>query len=81
MQATLTSKGQITVPKAIREKLRLHAGDKLDFFLRDDGHVEMVPVRVSMKDLKSMIPPPVKGVSLEDMDRAVAEGAGEYGRD
>jgi AbrB family looped-hinge helix DNA binding protein len=81
MQATLTSKGQITLPKQIRTQLRLHAGDKLDFFLREDGHVEMVPVKSSIKELKSMIPPPVKGVSLEDMDRAVAEGAGDYGRD
>jgi antitoxin PrlF len=81
MLATLTSKGQITLPKLIREQLRLHAGDKLDFFLREDGHVEMVPVKSSMRELKAMIRPPVGKVSLEDMNRAVAEGAGDYDRD
>jgi antitoxin PrlF len=78
MIATLTSKGQITLPKPIREKLRLHAGDKLDFILRDDGRVEMVPRKTGLADLKGMIPPPVTGVTLADMDRAVAEGAADY---
>jgi len=75
MLATLTSKGQVTVPKPIRERLRLHAGDKLDFFLRDDGHMEVVPKKSSMKDLKGMIPPPRRDVTLADMERAIAEGA------
>ncbi len=79
MEATLTSKGQLTVPKPIRDKLRLHAGDRLDFFLREDGHVEMVAKKSSLRDLKVLVPPPVKGVTLRDMDRAIAEGASEDG--
>lgn len=46
MVATLTSKGQLTLPKAFRSQLRLHAGDRLEFFVRDDGHVEMVRTRM-----------------------------------
>jgi AbrB family looped-hinge helix DNA binding protein len=37
-RATVTSKGQITVPKAIRDLLRLHAGDRVDFVVQDDGN-------------------------------------------
>ncbi|MHC4873900.1 MAG: AbrB/MazE/SpoVT family DNA-binding domain-containing protein [Planctomycetota bacterium] len=81
MISTLTSKGQITLPKKIRTLLHLDAGDKVDFFVRDDGHVELVPVKTPISDLKGMIPPPVKNISLTAMEKAVAEGAADYGRD
>ena len=42
--ATLTSKGQITIPKKIREQLLLHTGDKLDFTLTEAGDVLLRPV-------------------------------------
>ena len=37
--ATITSKGQVTVPKKFRDNLGLHAGDKIDFHLNDDGSI------------------------------------------
>ena len=37
MQATITSKGQVTLPKPIRDRLHLKPGDKIDFMLEDDG--------------------------------------------
>ena len=42
MLATLTSKGQVTLPKPIRDKLGLKAGSKLDFELLPDGTVSYV---------------------------------------
>ncbi|MBK1706963.1 AbrB/MazE/SpoVT family DNA-binding domain-containing protein [Halochromatium glycolicum] len=42
--ATLTTKGQITIPKHIRDRLMLHAGDKLDFTLTETGDVLLKPV-------------------------------------
>jgi len=81
MQATLTSKGQLTLPKPIRDRLRLRAGDKLDFWFRDDGHVEMAPKRSAMRELKGMLPRPERSATLADMERAIAEGAAGYGRD
>jgi AbrB family looped-hinge helix DNA binding protein len=41
-ESTLTTKGQITIPKAVRERLNLEAGDKVYFDVRDDGSVVMV---------------------------------------
>jgi AbrB family looped-hinge helix DNA binding protein len=42
--STLTSKGQITIPREIREALHLSSGDQVDFILAADGHVEMRPL-------------------------------------
>jgi len=80
MTATLTSKGQITLPKAIRDRLRLHAGDQLEFLLGEDGRLEVIPKRSSLQELKAMIPPPRRNVTLADMKKAIAEGARASGR-
>ena len=48
MQTTITSKGQVTVPKPIRDKLHLEPGDKIDFMLEEDGGVRVVPVTASV---------------------------------
>ena len=71
MVSTLTSKGQITVPKAIREKLGLQSGDRVEFFIDESGEVIMVPVTTSISALKGLVPKPAKPVSLEEMQRAI----------
>jgi antitoxin PrlF len=43
-QTTLTSKGQITIPKFIRDSLALHAGDKIEFVLTENNEVILKPV-------------------------------------
>ena len=75
MQATMTSKGQVTVPKPVREKLLLRPGDKIDFRLEDDG-VHLVPVTASVTQLKGMVPKPASPVSLATMDEAISSAAG-----
>jgi antitoxin PrlF len=42
--ATLTSKGQITIPKAVRELLNLHSGDRVAFIVHDQAEAVMRPV-------------------------------------
>jgi len=42
--ATLTSKGQVTIPKKVREQLHLQTGDKLDFRIEEDGSVRIFPI-------------------------------------
>jgi AbrB family looped-hinge helix DNA binding protein len=76
MEATLTSKGQITIPKEIRDRLKLQTGDKVEFIVDDDGRVELVPVTGSVTRLKGMLPRPKRPVSLEAMEAAIRERAG-----
>lgn len=74
MLATITSKGQVTVPKPIRDSLHLRPGDKLDFLL-DDGELRVAPVKSSVTALKGMLPKPATPVTLEQMDEAIARAS------
>jgi AbrB family looped-hinge helix DNA binding protein len=80
MISTLTSKGQITIPKRVRDQLGLKTGDKVEFVLHDDGGVRMIPHTTSLKDLQTILPKPQVSLSLEDMDRIIAEGIIERAR-
>jgi AbrB family looped-hinge helix DNA binding protein len=53
--ATLTSKGQITLPKPIRDRLRLAAGDRVDFVVQEDGTVVLRPVTVDVRELRGLL--------------------------
>lgn len=53
--ATLTSKGQITLPKEVREHFHLGAGDRLEFVIGSGGEVHVHPVAGSYQDLKGML--------------------------
>lgn len=75
MANVITSKGQVTIPKSVRDRLKLHAGDKLDFIVESDGTVRLVPITGSIKELKGLVPRPKRKLSLEDMDNAVVRGA------
>ena len=74
MLATITSKGQITLPGELRKKLNLRTGDRLDFSLRKDGHIEGIPIKQPASKLKGMLPRPKKAVSISDMEKAIADG-------
>ncbi|NKB67943.1 MAG: AbrB/MazE/SpoVT family DNA-binding domain-containing protein [Candidatus Latescibacteria bacterium] len=75
--AKLTSKGQLVIPQAIRQYLSLQQGDSVDFIIQDNGEVVVRPATRDVRELKNILPKPKKAVSLEDMDRAVREGAGK----
>jgi AbrB family looped-hinge helix DNA binding protein len=53
--ATLTSKGQLTLPKAIRDLLRVGTGDRVDFVVKDDGTVLLRPATVDVRELKGLL--------------------------
>jgi antitoxin PrlF len=73
--ATLTSKGQLTLPKDVRTAMGVGPGDRVDFVLMEDGNFAVLPATHSVRSLKGLIPKPKKPVSLEDMDKAIARGA------
>jgi AbrB family looped-hinge helix DNA binding protein len=77
MEATLTSKGQVTIPKAVRDALHLRAGDRLDFILEADGTVRILPITGSVKRLKGMLPAPARTLTIEEMDDVIAQGAAD----
>lgn len=72
-ESSITIKGQTTLPKAVRDSLAVKAGDKVRYVIVDEG-VLIMPVRPTSRLFRSLrYDGPV--VSLEDMDRAIAEGA------
>ena len=76
--ATVTSKGQITIPKEIREALGLHTGDRVSFRLREDGVVEIHPETLDLMSLLGVLKHRKRGVTLDDMERAISkEASGE----
>jgi len=74
-KAKLTSKGQITVPKAVRIKLNLKPGDRVLFTFDDDGAVR---IRAANKDISSLVgilPAPKRAASLEEIDESIQRAA------
>lgn len=69
--ATLTSKGQTTIPREIRKHLGLQPGDRMEFVIGEDGRVVVVPVSLNVGDLAGILPKPDRPVSLEDMQAAI----------
>jgi AbrB family looped-hinge helix DNA binding protein len=70
-RATITAKGQTTIPKDVRYKLHLEPGDRVEFMVQDDGTALMVPAKLTLSDLKGCLPPPAKALTLEELDEAV----------
>jgi AbrB family looped-hinge helix DNA binding protein len=73
--ATISSKGQVTLPREVRASLGLSAGDRLDFIRLEDGNYAIVPASHSIRALKGLLPRRERAVSLEDMDAAIDAGA------
>ncbi len=69
--ATLTSKGQITLPKAIREQLQVQPGDRVEFLVGSDGKITVWPVTCDVTILKGLISKPKQPVTLEAMRAAI----------
>ena len=70
--ATLTSKGQITIPSAVRHDLKVDAGDRVEFIQIEPGRYEFVAATQNVTALKGMFGKPTKSVSIDDMNRAIA---------
>ncbi len=70
--ATLTSKGQITVPKAVRDSLKIESGDKIEFVVTENREVLMRPLTMRADDVFGRLHNSKrKPVSVEEMDAAI----------
>jgi AbrB family looped-hinge helix DNA binding protein len=74
MDSAITSKGQATIPKLIREHLGLKPGDRVKFFIHPDGSVVLLPKRPA-SILRGIVKAARRPVTIEEMNTAIAEGA------
>lgn len=75
--ATMTSKGQVTIPAEIRKKLRLHAGSKIDFVENDAGETVMRAKSGDIRKLYGIVKYDGPPLSIEEMDEAIAQAVVE----
>lgn len=79
VQARLTAKGQVTIPKAIRDYLHLDTGSEIDFVIDENGEVKMIPLNIPVETLSGILHREgMKAVSLADMEQAISEGASDW---
>lgn len=70
--ATVTSKGQITIPANVRQSLHVDTGDQVEFVEMEPGQFLFVAATQSVTALKGMFGKSKKIVSIEDMNRVIA---------
>jgi len=72
--AKLTNKGQITIPKAVRQSLGLHPGDKLEFIINKNDEVLFKPIVKKVDDVFGKLhKSDRKSVSVKAMDAAIKQ--------
>lgn len=70
--ATITSKGQITIPKAVRQRLGVNPGDRVEFIELENGIFQLVAASRDIRSLKGIVPKPAKPVTIEEMNETFA---------
>jgi antitoxin PrlF len=70
--ATLTSKGQLTLPRKVREHLKVRPGDTLDFIIGPEGEVQVRAGDVDVADLRGLLRQPSRRpVTIDQMNSAI----------
>ena len=70
--ATITSKGQITIPAPVRAALQVKEGDRVEFVEVGPGRYEFIAATRSLSELKGLFGQPAKAVSIDEMNAAIA---------
>ena len=79
--ATVTSKGQITIPVSVREDLGLKAGTRVEFVKISNGQYAIRPATISIKSMEGMFyEPGRRAVTIEEMNEAIAEAGASAGK-
>ena len=74
MKSAITSKGQATIPKAVRQHLGLKPGDRVKFFMHPDGSVILLPKR-PVSVLRGIVKPRRRAPTIKEMNEAAAASA------
>jgi AbrB family looped-hinge helix DNA binding protein len=69
MDSAITTKGQATIPKAIREHLGLKPGDRVKFFMHPNGSVVLLP-KLPASALRGILKTSRRGVTIDMMNKA-----------
>ena len=77
--ATLTSKGQITIPAEVRRELNVGTGDRIEFVQVEPGRYEVVAATRSVRELTGLFGPARRTVGIDEMPRTTAERAASAG--
>jgi antitoxin PrlF len=74
MKSLINARGQVTIPKAIRQHLGLKTGDRVKFFVHPNGGAVLLPM-LSVSALRGIAAPRESPVTIEEMTEAVVAGA------
>jgi len=70
--ATMTSKGQVTIPAIVRVALGVEAGDRVEFVQFRPGHFELIAATQSVTALKGLVRKPSSPITIDTMNKAIA---------
>lgn len=76
-RATVTSKGQVTIPKVFRERYGIKSGVELQFSVDPWDHIVVTPLTGRLEDLMGILPKPERALTIEEIDEAIAQAAVE----
>jgi antitoxin PrlF len=81
-RATMTTRGRVTIPKEIREKLNLKPGSRISFWIESSGRVVLQPLKSDFRSLKGILRSPHKRpLTIKEMDEAIGDAVcAEYER-
>jgi antitoxin PrlF len=74
-ESTISSKGQVTIPKAIRTRLHLKVGDRLRFVVEADGSVRLAAATRDVSTLRDILPSPKRRATLDEMQSVIRRRA------
>jgi antitoxin PrlF len=78
LRSTVTSKGQVTIPKEVRDQMGLKPGDRIDFVKDRTGRFTLKPINTDFRALRGILKSKrTKPLSIREMDEAIARGACE----
>jgi antitoxin PrlF len=79
-ESTISSKGQVTIPKAIRTRMHLKVGDRLRFVIEADGSVRLAAATRDVSTLRDILPRPKRRATVDDMQSVIRRRAAKRAR-